>query len=181
MAGTESFPVLLRDQIRHGFTAAQQCLAAAVYFDSHRLPQLAQHCYHRSEQHRAHALRMIQYLLDRELEVRVGSLHEVQPDFESPRAALAFLRQAEVVHTEQITELAGAARATNDYLGERFVQWFLEEQVQNVARINTLLTVLDRGAGDLFDVEEFVARELRTPAPKVDRNAPKMAGAAKNI
>ncbi|WP_194816693.1 ferritin [Nocardia sp. XZ_19_385] len=179
MAGTESFPVLLRDQIRHGFTAAQQCLAVAVYFDSHRLPQLAKHCYHRSELHRAHALRMIQYLLDRELEVRVGNLGEVQPDFESPRAALMFLQNAENAHTAQITELAGAARAANDYLGERFVQWFLKEQVDNVARVNTLLAVIDRGAGDLFDVEEFIAREMQTPA-RQDRSAPKMAGAATN-
>ncbi|MEU8895146.1 ferritin-like domain-containing protein [Nocardia sp. NPDC048505] len=179
MAGTESFPVLLRDQIRHGFTAAQQCLAGAVYFDSHRLPQLARHCYHRSELHRAHALRMIQYLLDRDLEVRVGNLDEVRADFDSPQAALRFLQQGEETHTEQITELAGAARAANDFLGERFVQWFLKEQVDNLARINTLVAVLDRGIGDLFDVEEFIAREVPTPQHP-DRNAPKMAGAARN-
>ncbi|MEV6274703.1 ferritin-like domain-containing protein [Nocardia sp. NPDC051832] len=179
MAGTETFPVLLRDQIRHGFTAAQQCLAAAVYFDANRLPQLAKYCYQRSELYRAHALRMIQYLLDRELAVRVGNLGDVQPDFESPRAALLFLQRAENTQTDQITELAGAARATNDYLGERFVQWFLKEQVDNLARMNTLVTVLERGAGDLFDVEEFVARELNTPV-RHDRTAPKMAGAANN-
>ncbi|MFC9893169.1 ferritin [Nocardia sp. NPDC127579] len=179
MAGTESFPVLLRDQIRRGFTAAQQCLAIAVYFDANRLPQLSKHCYNRSELHRAHALRMIQHLLDRELDVRVGGLDEVRPDFDAPVAAMRFLQAGEQVFTEQITELAAAARADDDYLGERFVQWFLKEQVDNLARVNTLVTVLDRGVGDLFDVEEFIAREVPAPA-RADRNAPKMAGTATN-
>ncbi|MFD6463963.1 ferritin [Streptomyces roseolus] len=160
MAGTESFPVLLRDQIRRGFTAAQQCLAAAVYFDSGRLPQLAAHCYQRSELHRSHALRMIQYLLDRDLEVRVGGIDEVRPDFDSPRAALVFLQEGEQAYTEQITELAGAARAANDYLGERFVQWFLKEQVEEVASMTTLLNIAERAGSNLFDLENFMAREL---------------------
>ncbi|TQM29508.1 ferritin [Nocardia bhagyanarayanae] len=174
--GAPPFPALLRDQIRHGFTVAQQYLAGAVYFDAHRLPQLARHCYARSEEHRGHALRMVQHLLDRDLEIRVGGLDSIRSDFESPRAAIAFLLEAERGCTAQVTALAKAARDSGDYLGERFTQWFLKAQLDNVARMTTLLTVLDR-EGNLFDVEQFVAREVRAPA-KADISAPKMAGAA---
>ncbi|WP_433600454.1 hypothetical protein ACQPXH_00885 [Nocardia sp. CA-135953] len=45
--------------------------------------------------------------------------------------------------------------------------------------MTTLLTVIDRAAGDLFDVEDFISRELRT-TPRADISAPRMAGAAKN-
>ncbi|MEU4339688.1 ferritin-like domain-containing protein [Nocardia sp. NPDC023852] len=175
----ESFPDVLRAQIRHGFTAAQQYLAAAVYFDSNRLPQLAGHGYGRSREHYAHALRMVQYLLDRDLYVQIGGLDEVRSTFEDPRAAIAFLLEVEQTHSTQISDVARAARLSGDYLGERFIQWFLEEQVRSVARTTTLLTVIDRAAGQLFDVEEFIARELRAPQP-FDGTAPKIAGAAKN-
>ncbi|MFE7798490.1 ferritin [Nocardia sp. NPDC057440] len=175
----EPFPDLLRAQIRHGFTAAQQYLAAAVYLDSNRLPQLAKYCYGKSGENRAHALRMVQYLLDRDLDVRVEGLNEVQSTFESPRAAIAQLLESERTIAAQITALADAARTSGDYLGERFIQWFLKEQVEDVAGMTTLLTVVDRAAGDLFDVEDFISRELRT-APRADVTAPKMAGAAKN-
>jgi ferritin len=175
----QSFPILLREQIRHCFTAAQQYLAAAVYLDSNRLPQLAKYCYGKSSENREHALRMVQYLLDRDLDVRVGGLHEVQSTFESPRAAIAFLLETEHVRSKQVTTLAGAARSSGDYLGERFIQWFLEEQVEDVAGMTTVLRVIDRAAGDLFDVEEFISRELRT-TPRPDITAPKMAGAARN-
>lgn len=175
----QPFPALLSAQIQRGFTAAQQYLAAAVYLDSNRLPQLARHCYGKSGEQRAHALRMVQYLLDRDQEVRVGGLNEIRSSFESPRAAIAFLLETEQTRSGQITGLARAARESGDYLGERFIQWFLKEQVEDVAKMNTLLTVIDRSTGDLFDAENFIARELRAPQ-RADNATPRMAGAAKN-
>ncbi|PXX63024.1 ferritin [Nocardia tenerifensis] len=175
----QPFPALLSAQIQHGLTAAQQYLAAAVYLDSNRLPQLAKHCYAKSGEQRAHALRMVQYLLDRDLPVHIGGLDEIRSAFETPRAAIAFLLETEQHRTAQITGLARAARESGDYLGERFIQWFLEEQVDDVARMTTLLTVIDRSTDNLFDVENFIARELRTPQ-RTDNSTPRMAGAAKN-
>ncbi|WP_159922375.1 MULTISPECIES: ferritin [Nocardia] len=175
----ESFPDLLRTQIRHGFTTAQQYLAAAVYFDSRRLPQLAGHAYARSREHHGNTLRMVQYLLDRDLPVRIGGLGEIESTFESPRGAVAVLLRIEQARSTQIGDLARAARTSGDYLGERFIRWFLEEQVKSVAGMTTLLAVLDRADGQLFDVEEFVAREMRT-RPRTDIPAPKMAGTARN-
>ncbi|WP_280243757.1 ferritin [Nocardia abscessus] len=175
----ESFSDLLRTQIRHGFTTAQQYLAAAVYFDARRLPQLAGHAYGRSREHYGNALRMVQYLLDRDLPVQIGGLEPIDSTFESPRAATAQLLEIEQIRSAQISGLARAARSSGDYLGERFVRWFLEEQVKNVAGMTTLLSVIDRAEGQLFDIEEFVARELRG-RPRTDIPAPKMAGAAKN-
>ncbi|RDI61655.1 ferritin [Nocardia pseudobrasiliensis] len=172
------FSELLRDQIRHEFTAAQQYLAGAVYFDALRLPRLAQVAYDGADDKRAHALRMVQYLLDRDLEVRVGGLDEIVSTFESPRAALEFLLRREEQLTAQITALTGAAREFDDYLGEQFTQWFLEDQVTEVARMKTLLAVCERADGNLFDVEQFVARELRA-TPRADTSAPRIAGAAR--
>ncbi|MFI9413476.1 ferritin [Nocardia gamkensis] len=175
----ESFPDLLRTQIRHEFTAAQQYLAAAVYFDSARLPQLAGHAYGRSREHHGNALRMVQYLLDRDLPVQIGGLEEITSTFETPRGAIALLLEIEQDRSTRISDLARAARGSGDYLGERFVRWFLEEQVKSVARMTTLLAVLDRADGQLFDVEEFVAREMRA-RQRTDIPAPRMAGAARN-
>lgn len=176
-SNAQPFPALLREQIGAGFTAAQQYLAAGVYFDSGRLPQLAKRCYASSGAKRADALRMVQYLLDRDLEVRIESSGAVRPSFDSPRAAIAFLVDLERTSSAEVTALAHAARTSGDYLGERFTQWFLKEQVAEVAAMTTLLAVIDRATDDLFDVEEFIARELRAAAP-VDMTAPKMAGAS---
>ncbi|WP_067857947.1 ferritin [Nocardia shimofusensis] len=172
---TEVFPVSLREQLRRGFAIAQQYLATAVYFDSRRLPQLAAQCYRRHARHRENALRVVRYLLDRDLEVRVSGVDEPRSEFESPRAAVEILLDAERVFTDASTMLVDTARSQRDYLGEQFAAWFLAEQVDNVAAMTTLLDVFDRDNGTLFDVEEFVERDM--PAPKnADPAAPKIAG-----
>ncbi len=170
------FPDMLRDQVRHGLTTAQQYLAAAVYFDAQRLPELAAQTYARSAENRGHAMRMVQYLLDREAGVSIGGLDEIRSEFDSPRAAIAFLLDRERTTTAQISALVAAARESSDFLGEQFMQWFLREQIDDVAEMDTLLTVLDR-QDNLFDVEEFIRREL-TGAVPVDNTAPRMAGTA---
>ncbi|WP_051132706.1 ferritin-like domain-containing protein [Nocardia paucivorans] len=75
-----------------------------------RLPQLAAYCYRCGEEHRGHAFRIVQYLLDREPEVTAGELDEVRPTFESPHTAAAFLPAREETLAEQIGELVRLAR-----------------------------------------------------------------------
>ena len=176
----QPFIALLRAQVQHGLTASQQYLAAAVYFDIQRMPRLAAHCYGRSEQQRGHALRIVQYLIDRDLEITIGGLGEVRQTFESPRAAAAFLLAREQTLTDQVTELAKVAREWTDFLGEQFMSWLLECQQRDVAGMSTVLAVIDRSAGNLFDVEDFVARELPAVEPQTNSSVPKMAGAGRN-
>ena len=76
--------------------------------------------------------------------------------------------------TEQVTRLAGVARDEGDYLGEQFMQWFLAEQVEEVARMTTLVRIAERAGDNLFNLEDFVAREMAAAA--TDPSAPKAAG-----
>ena len=61
--------------------------------------------------------------------------------------------------TNQIEAIFRAARAEGDALGEQFLLWFLEEQVEEVAAATTLVTVAKRAGDNLFDLENYVARE----------------------
>jgi ferritin len=53
--------------------------------------------------------------------------------------------------------------------------WFLKEQVEEVAAMNTLLTILDRAGEDFFKVEDFLARET-VGDTGADPSAPTVAG-----
>jgi len=75
---------------------------------------------------------------------------------------------------EQVTRLASVAREEGDYLGEQFMQWFLKEQVEEVASMTTLLTIADRAGANLFDLEDFVSREMSTVGDTT--GAPSAAG-----
>jgi ferritin len=66
------------------------------------------------------------------------------------------------------------ARDEGDYLGEQFMQWFLQEQTEEMALMTTLVRVADRAGTNLFDLENFVAREVAS-AP-TGMGAPHAAG-----
>ena len=54
------------------------------------------------------------------------------------------------------------------------MQWFLQEQVEEVALMTTLVRVADRAGANLFDLENFVAREIDSAPAGI--GAPHAAG-----
>jgi len=168
------FHALLHEQIYSEFSNAQQYIAMAVYFDGADLRQLAKHFYAQALEERNHAMMLVQYLLDRDVRVEIPGVDTVRNQFETPRDALALALDQERAVTEQVSRLAAAARDEGDYLGEQFMQWFLKEQVEEMALMTSLVRVADRAGANLFDLENFVAREI--DSPKAASAAPAAAG-----
>lgn len=168
------FLELLRDQIGNEFTASQQYIAIAVYYDDADLPQLAKRFYAQAVEERNHAMMIIRYLIDKNVDVSIPGVDGVVNEFADARAPIALALEQEKRVTDQITALARAARTSGDYYGEQFMQWFLKEQVEEVALMDTLLTVAERAGDNYFDLEEFVAREISVESS--DPTAPPAAG-----
>ena len=80
----------------------------------------------------------------------------------------------ERVVTEQVSRLTAVARDEGDYLGEQFMQWFLKEQVEEMALMTSLVRVADRAGANMFDLENFVAREIDSRRSSAE--APAAAG-----
>lgn len=171
----DSFNDLLSTQIGNEFAASQQYIAIATWFDEHDLPQLAAHFYRQSVEERNHAMMLVQYRMDRHLGVTIPGIPAVRNDFANivEPIELALAQEKEV--TGQIEALFKAARSEGDALGEQAMLWFLKEQVEEVASMDTLLTIAKRAKDNLFDIENFVARE-RIGDSGIDANAPEAAG-----
>ncbi|WP_342023886.1 ferritin [Arthrobacter citreus] len=172
-----TFTELLEAQIGHEFNASQQYVAMAVFFDGEDLPQLARHFYAQSVEERNHAMMLVQYMLDRDLPVSIPGVAAVRNGFSSVVEPIALALEQEQQVTRQIEALFAAARAEGDALGEQFMLWFLKEQVEEVASMSTLLTVAKR-ADNLFDLENFMARERIGDGGEHDAGAPEAAGGA---
>ncbi|MFI7493796.1 ferritin [Kocuria sp. M4R2S49] len=155
---SETFNELLTRQVGNEFAASHQYIAVAVWFDSQDLPQLARHFYRQSLEERNHAMMIVQYILDRDLPLTIPGVGEVRNDFADVIEPLALALAQEQEVTEQIKALFAAARAEGDPLGEQFMLWFLHEQVEEVASMTTLVNIARR-ADNLFDIENYLARE----------------------
>ncbi|GAA4682223.1 ferritin [Gordonia humi] len=165
MTDTRSeFQELLHDQISNEFSASQQYIALGVWYDAHDMPQMARHFYEQAVEERNHAMMIVQYFLDRDIDVRIPSAEAPITEFADYQEPIALALAQEKQVTEQIVALASSARDSGDYLGEQFMQWFLKEQVEEVASMTTLQTIAERAKGNLFDLENFVERELNNAA-----------------
>ncbi len=177
MVKESTFVTLLRDQIRHEFTAHQQYIAIAVWFDQQDLPRLAAHFYAQSVEERNHAMMMVQYLMDRDWAVEVPGVDAVRNDFVAPITVIELALAQEKAVTGQIESLFRAARAEGDVLSEQFMLWFLKEQVEEVSAMNSLLTIAGRAGDDWFQIEDHLARETVGDSGG-DASAPAAAGGA---
>ncbi|WP_343601643.1 ferritin [Mycobacterium sp.] len=156
------FHGLLQEQIRNEFTATQQYIAIAAYFDNDDLPQLAKFFYQQADEEREHAMKIVHYFIDRDVSVEIPGADEVGNRFDTPRDAIALALGLERTVTRQVAALVAAAREEGDFLGEQFMWWFLEEQREEEATMTTLLRAAERAGDNLLDLEEFVARDINS-------------------
>jgi bacterioferritin B len=176
MAANKSFPDALNDQIANEFGAAMQYIGAAVHYDAETLPRLAAFFYRQALEERTHAMMMVQYLLDVDEEVRIPDIKGQQTKFDDDVAPVRMALEQEKRVGEEIYALFELAREVKDYRAEQFMQWFVKEQVEEVALMQDLLNVVERSTDNLLLVEDYIAREAPGEDGGGDPTAPPEAG-----
>jgi bacterioferritin B len=171
----DTFVSKLNEQIGNEFAAHQQYVAIAVHYDAETLPQLARFFYRQALEERDHAMMMVQYLIDADADVQIPGVAAPQPAVADIVAPVALALEQEKRVSEQINGLAAAAREAGDYTSEQFMQWFIKEQVEEVATMSDLLRVVERSRDDPMEIENFMARE-HPSAEDSDPTAPHAAG-----
>jgi ferritin len=172
-----AFVERLNEQIGHEFAAHQQYVACAVHYDGETLPQLARFFYGQALEERDHAMMMVQYLLDADATVTVPGVSAPLTSFADIVEPVALALEQERRVSEQINQLAATARSESDFTSEQFMQWFIKEQVEEVATMSDLLRVVQRSKDDPMAIEDYMARE-HAGGPGEDPTAPHPAGAA---
>jgi ferritin len=165
----------LNEQIGHEFAASQQYVACAIYYDALTMPQMAALFYRQALEERDHAMMMVQYLLDADAQISVPGIAAPQSAFDDVVAPVRLALEQERRVTTQINELTGIARAELDFASDQFMQWFIKEQVEEIARMSDLLTVVSRASQDAEAIEDWVSREMSGEG--TDPTAPRVAGA----
>jgi ferritin len=170
----KGFAEALNDQIANEFAASMQYVGAAVYYDTETLPRLAAFFYRQALEERDHAMMMVQYLIDTDEEVRIPDITSQQTRFDDAVSPVRMSLEQEKRVGEEINALFKLARDTNEFRAEQFMQWFVKEQVEEVALMSDLLNVVERSRDNLPLVEDYLARER--PGEEQDPTAPPIAG-----
>lgn len=148
----------LNEQIGHEFEAMLQYVAIATYFDGEGLPMLARHFYRQAEEEREHAMRFVKFLVDAGGQVAIPAMSATRSEFGSTEEAIKLSLDQEMTVTAQINGLMDRAFKENDHTTRNALEWFVEEQLEEVSSCETLLRMVQRaGEAGLLFVEDYLA------------------------
>lgn len=146
-------------QICYEFSAMLQYVAIASHFVGESLHQLAAHFYHQADEERDHAMRFIKYLLDAGGHAEIGDIPAPQNRFKTVEEAVKLSLDQEKKVTEQINQLMELAIKERDHISQNALAWFVNEQLEEVSSMDSLLKVVQRaGPANLLYVEDYLAR-----------------------
>jgi len=146
-------------QIGREVGASLQYIQIAAYFDTQALMELARFFYRQAEEERDHAMKFVHFVVDAGGQVEIPNVSAPKASFDSAAEAIAGAVHGEEEVTKQIYELVDIARADQNHIAERFLDWFVNEQFEEVSTMSGLLQVVQRAGENLLLVEEYLARE----------------------
>jgi bacterioferritin B len=144
-------------QIGHEFGASLQYVSIGAHFQQRQLTLLARLFFAQADEERQHAMKFVKYILDAKGELQLPAIAAPTATFASAEDALGAALKWEQEVTKQITGLMEMAVKEGDYLAQSFLQWFVDEQLEEVVKMDRLLSVIRQsGEKNLLMVEAYL-------------------------
>lgn len=146
-------------QVGNEMGASMQYISIASYFDRESLPELAAFFHRQAQEERDHALKFVKFVTDMDGVVQIPAISAPRSGFASAEEAISMSLDWEQEVTRQIYDLVEIAQADKNYIAVRFLDWFVNEQLEEVTTMSALLDVVRRaGPEGLLHVEDYLAR-----------------------
>jgi len=156
----------LNEQLNKEIYSAYLYFAMAGYFDDLNLEGFANWMKAQAEEEVGHALRFYNYIYDRNGRVELSEIPQPPKEWESPIEAFEAAYEHEKFISKSIHELAVLAEEEKDYPTRAFLEWFINEQVEEEASVKKIVDKL-KFAKDSPQIVFMLDRELGARAPKL--------------
>ena len=144
-------------QVGNELGASNQYLQIASYFDGEGLFKLAKFFYDQAEEEREHAMKFVQYLMDVGAVLSIASIPATKTEIGPAENAFEMSLGWEQEVTAQINAMMDLAIQEKDYASQAFLQWFVTEQVEEVATMENMLQIVRRsGERNILMVEAYL-------------------------
>lgn len=156
----------LNDQMNFEFYSSHIYLAMSAYFESIDLPGFANFFRVQAEEEKFHAMKFYKYINEMEGRIVFTGIQDVENEYASALAALKSALEHEKKVTRRIYELMDIALEEREHATISFLKWFIDEQVEEEATINSLIKKLEKIGDDvsaLYSLDEQLATRVFTP------------------
>jgi ferritin len=156
-------------QINRELYSEYYYLSMASYFSSAGLNGFENFFLVQVEEERFHAMKMYSFLNERGARVSLSDIEAPKTEFTSPLEVFELAYAHEQLVSKLINDLMDLAIKENDHAAKNFLDWFVEEQVEEEASMDTILNKLKLINGEghgLLMLDNELAQRVFTPPAK---------------
>ncbi|WDC84124.1 ferritin [Caloramator sp. mosi_1] len=156
----------LNDQMNFEFYSSHIYLAMSAYFESIDLPGFANFFRVQAEEEKFHAMKFYTYINEMEGRITFKGIPDVENEYSSALDALKAALEHEKKVTKRIYELMDIALEEREHATMSLLKWFIDEQVEEEATVNSLIKKLERIGNDvsaLYTLDEQLSTRVFTP------------------
>ncbi len=157
---------VLNEQVNAEFYSAYLYLSMAAYFESTNLPGFAPWMRAQTQEELTHAMKLYDYVNERGGRVTLKAIAEPPTEWKSPLAAFEAAYQHEQKVTGLINELVNLAIGEKDHASNMFLQWFVNEQVEeenNADAIVQKIKLMADAPGGMYMLDNEMGQRVFTP------------------
>lgn len=152
---------LLNKQMNSEFYSSHLYLAMAAWFESQNLTGFAKWMEVQAEEERTHAMKFYNYIKERRGKIKISQIPELKSEYKNTLELFQEAFNHEENVTKQINGIIEAAYEEKDYASVEFLNWFIKEQVEEEASIDSILQqlkMIGESKGSLFYIDRHMAK-----------------------
>ena len=161
----------INDQINAEFYSAYLYLSMAAWFENKGLSGFANWMRVQYQEETAHAMKFFDYVVERGGRVILTPIASVETDFISVVEIFEKALAHEEYITDRINKIMDVAIAESDYASRSFLDWFVDEQVEEEANVNEILDTLrliDGKGNGLFMLDREMKQRVFVDSTKTE-------------
>ena len=148
---------LMNAQVGNELGASNQYVQIASHFDGEGLFKLAKFFYDQAEEEREHAMKFVHYMMAVGADLSIAAIPATKTEVGTAEIAFEMSLGWEQEVTSQINAMMDLAIQEKDYASQAFLQWFVTEQVEEVATMENMLQVVRKaGEKNILMVEAYL-------------------------
>lgn len=136
---SEKMQKALNDQINAELFSSYLYLSMSAYFEAENWGGFAAWMKKQSAEEYEHAMKFFHYVTEVGKRVTLESLEKPKTEWKSPLEAFEEASKHEVYITNRINDLVNLAQSEKDHATNNFLQWFVDEQVEEVASVEQIV------------------------------------------
>jgi len=162
----EKMEAAINGQINAEIYSAYLYMSMATWFDAQQLPGMSHWMRVQAQEEWSHAFKFYKYVNERGGRVTLGAIDGPPTDWDSPLAVFQAVAEHEAKVTGLINGLMDLALELRDHASSSFLQWFIDEQVEEEASAADMVGKMKHAAanpGTILMLDNELATRVFNP------------------